>query len=313
MKRQYKTTGDFGIGNMIHVIHMSDDVNKLNELYHRAFGAFGFMTVDEPSYLPPEDRWASLLMVGDVCIETMAPNFPVDVNKPVGKFYSKFGEHLHSVGYKVEDLAGLAARMLEKGIYIGAPGGGKIEKLDEETQYFYPSPRDTAGLMVELCKIDMPNDPKDADTYTELMRLFEQHPMTIERFSYVTLGVKDLDAAVATYVDIMQAIPLQDGIDEDLQCKYMTVQLGDCLLQLAQPLEMDTDFGRHVEKYGNFIYSLRWKVRDIASAEAWLNKQGIRTTRPRPSLLVANVEDTLGAPWFFTDEEIPGDPFSKNA
>ena len=93
----------------------------------------------------------------------------------------------------------------------------------------------------------------------------------------------------------------------------MTVQLGDCLLQLAQPLEMDTDFGRHVEKYGNFIYSLRWKVRDLASAEAWLNKQGIRTTRPRPSLLVANVEDTLGAPWFFTDEEIPGDPFSKNA
>jgi hypothetical protein len=313
MKRQYKTTGDFGIGNMIHVIHMSDDVNKLNEFYHRVFGAYGFMTVDVPSYLPPEDRWASLLMVGDVCIETMAPNFPVDVNKPVGKFYSKFGQHLHSVGYKVDDLAGLADRLLEKGVYIGKPGGGKIDKLDDETAYFYPSPRDTAGLMVELCKTDMPNDPKDHDEYTELMRLYAQHPMTIDRFSYVTLGVKDLDAAVATYVDIMQAVPIQDGIDEDMQCKYMTVQLGDCLLQLAQPLEMDSDLGRHVEKWGNCIYSLRWQVKSLDSAEAWLNKQGVRTTRPRANLIACNVEDTLNAPMFFTDEEIPGDPFSKNA
>jgi hypothetical protein len=311
MRRQYKTTGDYGIGNMIHFVHMTDDVNKLNDFYARVFGGYRYMGIDELNYLPPEDRWASLVMVADTCIETMAPNFPIDVNKPVGKFYSKFGQHLHSVGYKVDDLAGLADRLLEKGIYIGAPGGGKIEKLDPETVYFYPSPRDTAGLMVELCKIDMRNDPKDQDTYTELMRLYEQHPMTFDRFSYVTLGVKDLDSAVATYVDVMQAVPIQDGIDDDLQCKYMTLQLGDCLLQLAQPLEMDSDLGRHVEKWGNCIYSLRWKVLDLDSAEAWLNKQGVRTTRLRENLVYCNVEDTHGAPMFFTTEEIPGDPFAK--
>jgi hypothetical protein len=311
MRRQYKTTGDYGIGNMIHFVHMTDDVNKLNDFYARVFGGYRYMGIDELNYLPPEDRWASLVMVADTCIETMAPNFPIDVNKPVGKFYSKFGQHLHSVGYKVDDLAGLADRLLEKGIYIGAPGGGKIDKLDDETVYFYPSPRDTAGLMVELCKIDMRNDPKDQDTYTELMRLYEQHPMTFDRFSYVTLGVKDLDSAVATYVDVMQAVPIQDGIDDDLQCKYMTLQLGDCLLQLAQPLEMDSDLGRHVEKWGNCIYSLRWKVLDLDSAEAWLNKQGVRTTRLRENLVYCNVDDTHGAPMFFTTEEIPGDPFAK--
>ena len=311
MKREYKTTGDYGIGNMIHFVHMTDDVHKLNDFYARVFGGYRYMGIDELNYLPPEDRWASLVMVADTCIETMAPNFPIDVNKPVGKFYTKFGQHLHSVGYKVDDLAGLADRLLEKGIYIGAPGGGKIEKLDPETVYFYPSPRDTAGLMVELCKTDMRNDPKDQDTYTELMRLYEQHPMTFDRFSYVTLGVKDLDSAVATYVDVMQAVPIQDGIDDDLQCKYMTLQLGDCLLQLAQPLEMDSDLGRHVEKWGNCIYSLRWKVLDLDSAEAWLNKQGVRTTRLRENLVYCNVDDTHGAPMFFTTEEIPGDPFAK--
>jgi len=311
MRRQYKTTGDFGIGNMIHFVHMTDDVNKLNEFYRRVLGGYVYMGIDELNYLPPEDRWASLLMVGDVCIETMAPNFPIDVNKPVGKFYSKFGEHLHSVGYKVEDLEGLVDRLLAKGVFIGQPGGGKIEKLPEDMVYVYPSPRDTAGLMVELCKVDMRNDPKDQDTYTELMRLYRQHPMTIERFSYVTLGVRDLEKAVEVYVDTMQAIPLQEGIDDDLQSKYYTMQLGDCLLQLAQPLEPDSDLGRHVEKYGNFIYSLRWKVADLDSAEAWLNKQGVRTTRLRENLIAANVEDTYGAPMFFTTEDIPGDPFAE--
>src|SRR5699024_2824842 len=107
MKKEVRKTGDFGIGQMIHVIHMSDDVQKLNKFYEEAFGGWCYLGGDEPNWLPVEDRWASLYMVGNVCIETMAPNFPVDETKPVGKFYSRFGQHLHSVGYKVDDLAGL--------------------------------------------------------------------------------------------------------------------------------------------------------------------------------------------------------------
>jgi len=308
MRKEYKKTGDFGMGSMIHTIHMSDDVNKLNAFYRDVLGGFAFMGIDELNFLPNEDRWASLLMVSSVCIETMAPKMPANPDFPVGKFYTKFGQHLHSVGYAVDDLPGLAQRMIDKGIYIGAPGGGKIEKLEEGTQYFYPSPRDTAGLMVELCAFEM-QDPSSKETWTELERLFAQHPMTYDRFNYITLGVRDLDAAIKTYVDIMQAIPIKEGIDQEQGFKFMTVHIGDSLLQLAQPLEMDTDLGRHVEKYGNFIYSLTWKIRDIDSAEKWLNSKGVRTTRPRPDLLATNPEDSLDAPLFFTTEVLPGDPF----
>ena len=308
MRKEYKKTGDFGMGSMIHTIHMSDDVNKLNAFYRDVLGGFAFMGIDELNFLPNEDRWASLLMVSSVCIETMAPKMPANPDFPVGKFYTKFGQHLHSVGYAVDDLPGLAQRMIDKGIYIGAPGGGKIEKLEEGTQYFYPSPRDTAGLMVELCAFEM-QDPSSKETWTELERLFAQHPMTYDRFNYITLGVRDLDAAIKTYVDIMQAIPIKEGIDQEQGFKFMTVHIGASLLQLAQPLEMDTDLGRHVEKYGNFIYSLTWKIRDIDSAEKWLNSKGVRTTRPRPDLLATNPEDSLDAPLFFTTEVLPGDPF----
>ena len=112
MKQVPVKTGDYGIGQMIHSVPMTDDVPALNKFYEEVFGGLLYLGVDEPNFLPVEDRWAGLLQISDFCVETMAPNFPVDVTKPVGKFYSKFGQHLHSVGYHVDDLDGLGDHMI---------------------------------------------------------------------------------------------------------------------------------------------------------------------------------------------------------
>lgn len=310
-------TSEYGIGQMVHVIHMTDDVRKLQAWWEDVFGGFSYMGIDEPNYLPIEDRHACLLMVRDLCIEVMAPAFNEqgEVNSPqlpVGKFYSRFGQHLHSVGYFVDDIVGLGNHMIDNGIYIGKPGGGAVEKMDDPSlMYFYPSPKFTAGLMVEISKHPMPNDPREKEEWSSLAKVTEHHPLTIERFSYVTLGVRDLDEAVKVYVNAFKAIPLEEGIDEDLGAKYATLHLGDCLLQIAQPLEPTSDLGQHVEKYGNFIYSLRFKVRDVDSAEAWLAQKDVKTSRPRPGLLVLQPNDTFNAPIFLSDEEIKGDPFAQ--
>lgn len=314
-KKQVRTTGDFGMGQMIHVIHMTKDVAALREWWSDVFGGYTYMGVDEPNYLPIEDRYASLMMINDLCIEVMAPAFndADEVNSPhlpVGKFYTKFGQHLHSVGYYVEDLPGLGDKMIANGVYIGKPGGGAIEKMDPDVMYFYPNPKNTGGLMVEMSKHPMPNDPREREDWDSLYRQFQQHPLTIERFSYVTLGVRELESAVKTYVDAMQAIPIAEGVDEDLGCRYVTMQLGDCLLQIAEPTNPESELGKHVEKFGNFIYSLRFKVRDIESAQEHLTAKGVKTTRPRPGLLVLDTNDTFGAPIFLSDEEIDGDPFA---
>ena len=125
MERQRLKTGKYGIGTMIHSVHMTDDVPALNTFYEDVFGGLMYMGIDEPNYLPPEDRWAGLVQISDLCIETMAPNTPVDATKPVGKFFSKYGKHLHSVGYTVDDLVGLGNELIGKGVYIGRPGGGR--------------------------------------------------------------------------------------------------------------------------------------------------------------------------------------------
>jgi hypothetical protein len=242
-------------------------------------------------------------MVGDLCVETMAPNQPVDATKPVGRFYTKFGRHWHSVGYKVDDLAGLGNNMIEKGIYVGRPGGGKVERMAPDVGYFYPSPRDMFGLMAEMCVVDMPGDPRLLDNWSDEVRKWEQHPLTIRRLADVVLGVKDLGAAVDSYVNRVQAVPLSSGVDDVLQARYQLVRLGDSLLKLAQPLDDSSDLGRHVAKYGNMIYAVSFLVNDLDSAERWLNQKNIRTSRPTATTLAADPADTWGAPYFFTTLE----------
>jgi hypothetical protein len=307
MKKTVRQTGDYGIGIMIHSVHMTDDVPALNRFYEEVFGGLMYMGVDEPNYLPVEDRWAGLLLISDLCIETMAPNMPADPTKPVGKFYTKFGRHLHSVGYKVDDLAGLGNHLIEQGVYIGAPGGGKLDHIEESMTYFYPSPRDMNGLMAELCKVDMRDDPRLLPTWSSQVKMWELgHPLTITGLAYVTLGVKDLDAATEAYVGRIQAEPVAAGVDDAGQFRYQLVQLGDSLLQLAQPLAAQTPLGEHVARWGNMIYGITFSVRDLDSAQAWLDKKEIRSTRPRDGLLAADPAGCHGAPYSFTTDAVPG-------
>jgi hypothetical protein len=76
MKQQAVKTGDYGIGQMIHSVHMTDDVPALNKFYEEVFGGLLYLGVDEPNFLPVEDRWAGLLQISDFCVETMASSTP---------------------------------------------------------------------------------------------------------------------------------------------------------------------------------------------------------------------------------------------
>lgn len=309
MKQQAKKTGDFGVGQMVHAVHVSDDVRSLNAFYEDVFGGLVYQWGDEPGYLPDQDRWASLIQVSDFGIEVMAPNKPVDPTKPIGKFFTKFGRHLHSVGYLVDDFAGYGDHLLAEGISIG--GRADVRRMADlgDVPYLFPSPRDTAGLMIELCKTPMPGDPRVLDSWSSLRKIWEfGHPLTIRRLAYITLGVRDLSAATATYVKGLQAVAVHDGVDEAEGCRYQIVQLGDCLIRLAQPIDESGALGEHVAKWGNTIYSATLKVRDLDSVETWLTTKNIRHERLLPQRVAADPADCFGAPYFFTTEDIPEDP-----
>jgi len=115
---------------------------------------------------------------------------------------------------------------------------------------------------------------------------------------------------VARYVDLFEAVPVHDGIDDAEGARFQILQLGDCLLRLAQPLEDNTPLGAHVARWGNMIYSTTMQVRDVSAAEEWLTKKGVGAKRLTSELLAADPADTFGAPYFFSTATIPNDPFA---
>jgi hypothetical protein len=307
MRKVMQPTSRWGFGTMIHAIHVSDDVPTLNAFYEDVFGGVVFMGVDEPSYLPPEKRFASLLMIGDLCVETMAPEPPVDSGTPVGRFFERFGRHWHSIGYTVEDFEGLGRHLQAEGVYLGKPGGGVMEDFEAYT-YFYPHPRHTGGVMVECCKTEMYNDPRLRTDWSSLRKLWQAHPLGVDRLGWVTIGVRDIDEHLELWERLFEVVPVH-AETSPLGHRSQFVHFGDILVELAMPTDPGTPIADHVGYQGDMIYGVTMKVLDLDRAESHLNAKGIRTSRPEPGTVVADTDDTLGAPWSFTTRSIPSDPF----
>jgi hypothetical protein len=311
MQRQVRKTGPYGIGIGVHTVHVAEEVEPVVRFLEDVLGAVVFMGVDEPGYLHPEDRWACVAVVSDFAIEVMAPNKPVDATKPIGKFFTKFGSHLHSVGYEVDDIVGLGNSLIAQGVYIGKPGGGQLEKMDDDATYCYPSPPHTAGLMTQLTAFSLPGDPRLLDTWTSQVKQWANiHPMGITRLAYQTLGVRDLDEALARYVELFDVVPIASGVSDVEGARYQLIQLGDTLLRLAEPVDETSLIGQHVARWKNMLYSVTLQVKDLDKAQAWLSEKGIGTTRLTEELLSADPVDTFNMPLFFSTEVIEGDPFA---
>ncbi|HEY3942581.1 MAG TPA: VOC family protein [Acidimicrobiales bacterium] len=309
MERQVKTTGPFGIGSMIHVVHMTDDAAELTAWYEDVFDAVTYMGMDELNYLPPEKRWATLVMISDYCIEVMAPELPADSATPVGRFYNRFGRHFHSTGYRVEDLEGLFHHLDDNEVVIGKPGGGPVD--DPSTVgYFYPSPRQTHGLMVECCRSEMRGDLRLRPEWSSLRKIWARHPLGIERPSHITVGVEGLADARKVYERLWMAEWLYEGRNEALGSHSVYFQLGDSLIELAEPEDSGTHLAEHVEQFHNMIYAMTWKVTDLDSVERHLTSKGIGSSRPAPTTVLANPEDAFNAVHLFSSAAVPNDPWA---
>ena len=313
MKRDVIKTGKYGIGTQIHTVHVGRDAGELTRFYEDVFGALVYLGADEPFYSPDEDRYATLAVISDFCIEPMAPKEPADPRMPVGRFFGKYGSHLHSVGYTVDDLVGLGKELIAQGVRVAKPGGGFLDEVGADVLYVYPHPRDTAGLMVELCGIDMRGDPRLLDSWSSELDRWSSHPLGIVRLAHQTVGVRDLDRSAARLEELFGAVPVAEGEDATEGARYRVLHLGDGLLRLAQPTVGGTALAAHVERFGDMIYGVTFRVRDVDSAAQWLQEQSIRTTRLSDALLAADPADTFGAPYFFTGTDVPNDPFGGEA
>jgi hypothetical protein len=314
-----RKTGPYGFGLMYHVIHLSDDVPALNDWYRKVFDGDVWWCADEPNWSPVEDRYAALLNVSDLCVETMAPKLPADERFPVGRYFLRHGRRFHSLGCLVDDIEGFARHLLDHDVYIGLPGGGRMEEVPPDIYYFYPSPRSVGGLMVQITRntdgahsAAVGDDPRLQDDWDVRARRWSEHLLGIRRLGYATMAVTDVDATRAVLEKLWLAVPVHDCVDEGRGVRSSFLQLGHLLLEVASPLEAGGPMAEHVERFGDMLYQLTFRVDDLDAVERYLPSVGVRCRRTSDAVVTANADDCLGANYAFSTETCPNDPLASH-
>jgi len=317
MRMPIRKTGPFGFGLMYHVIHLSGDLTELLDWYAKVFDADWWWPADGPNWSEIEDRYAALVNVGDLCVEPMAPEQPPDDRFPVARFYLRHGPRFHSLGFLVDDIEGFARSLIDRDVYIGLPGGGRMEEVPPDIYYFYPSPRSVGGLMAQVTRNTdgahsdaVGHDPRIQDDWDTRALRWSKHPLGIRRCGYGTMVVADVDATKPAIMDLWGAAPVHDGIDEARGVRSSFLQLGHFLLELASPLSADGAMAEHLARYGDMLYEITFVVDDLDAVEAYLPTVGVHCARTSPSVVTADPDDCLGARYAFTTRTCPGDPFA---
>ena len=282
----------FEIGRFYHAIHMVSDLDTADAWYDRVFGVERFYK----GHLPVEKRDASLVVIADFVMEPMmSSRVPGAEATPVGRFYARFGQHLHSLAWYVKDLRGLYERLRAAGVRVTGPGGGGMD-ADEFPGSLYTHPRDSHGAIefVDVEAVSGLVDPRFRPGFSTAY-WSDEHPLGVERVAYMTVVVRDLEAAVGFYSGVLGGEVLRRGRGSDAADSAFVRVGEDTVIELARPDDEHSRAGRDLARNGEIMHSVTFRVRSLDAARRHLGACGVRVAEQRSGDLVLEPDDCFGA------------------
>jgi catechol 2,3-dioxygenase-like lactoylglutathione lyase family enzyme len=294
----------FRIGKLYHVIHIVSDIEAAERWYSDVFSVDWFQP---RAFSPIEMRDASLGLIGDFVIEPMVmAKAPGAEERPTGRFYKRFGQHLHSIAFFVDNHQSLYERMKRHNIRIVASAGARTDKAPPGGAFF-THPRDTACQFEMMDGARTERDPRFTKGWSPAK--WRDHPLGIEITSHITVLVRDLAKATALYAATMDTKLLFEEESPATACKSAYLVLGEqTVVELAMPLAKDSLAGEDMEKNGEIVHAVTWRVKDLARAESYLASKGLRTRRLGKETVIIEPADAFGAVLGFTSRRLPKDP-----
>lgn len=298
------------VGAMFHVVHVSNNLAQLVTWYRSVFGSQCFM---QPSYSEVEQREASLELIGDdYVVEPMTPPRTEgweDTN--IGRFVRRYGPHLHSIAWYAPEVGNLYERLRAHGVRVNGGGGAPLEGPPQgQFQPIYAHPRD-AHCQLEFLSVGdegyMRTDPRhDANFSARYWR--EEQPLGIQRTSHITVVVRDLDKPSTLYAEAIGGDRIHEGASDVYGTRSVYFAVGpQSVIELATPsgpgLAADD-----LEKNGEIIHAVTFRVRDLAAAEEHVRSLGIRPIEQTDEAFTLHPEDAHGAVLRFTTADVPNDP-----
>ncbi|MDQ6898746.1 MAG: methylmalonyl-CoA epimerase [Candidatus Dormibacteraeota bacterium] len=99
----------------------------------------------------------------------------------------------------------------------------------------------------------------------------------IKSISHLGLAVKDLDEAIQLYEQVFGVKVTHRWVAEQDRMEAAAFKIGDVEIELMQPLGEDSPVGRFIDKRGEGIHHIAYKVADLEKALSEARANGLET------------------------------------
>ena len=291
----------FKIGKLFHLTQVVDDLERVDRWYDDVFSVERFYN----GYEELAGRNASLIAIGDVILEPMTPAKVEPLKNPsVKRFHDRFGQHLHSIAWYVDDVQAISSRLDDAGLRLFNIVGKQV-KPPHKAAAIWTHPRETPGQLEFAVYGDYLADPRMKPGWSN--ERWRSHPLGIERASSIGIAVSDLAKAKRLYCDVLDGTLL---LEETIPGRKRSVFVAigeDSVVELAEPLSPDSIEGRELARNGEGIYSLILRTNNLARARDYLRSKGQRPDAEGTDTMVLDANQAFGMRLGFTQRALPND------
>jgi methylmalonyl-CoA/ethylmalonyl-CoA epimerase len=98
----------------------------------------------------------------------------------------------------------------------------------------------------------------------------------IEKLDHIGIAVKDLDQAMKLYKDVFGIEPSLVYESSYTKAKIAFFPIGDMMVELIQPVSPESVMGKFLEKRGEGIHHIAYKVRDVDTSLSHVEAKGVQ-------------------------------------
>ena len=104
----------------------------------------------------------------------------------------------------------------------------------------------------------------------------------LEKLDHIGIAVKDLDLAIRFYKEAFGIEPSLVYESSYTKAKIAFLPIGEVKIELIQPSNPESVVGKFLEKKGEGIHHVSYKVKDVDSSLVELEKKGVQLIDKKP-------------------------------
>lgn len=106
--------------------------------------------------------------------------------------------------------------------------------------------------------------------------------MKIQKIDHICFVVKDLEATKKVYKDDLELEPALEYVAPSEKIKVARYYIGEVAVELMEPTEPDSEVGRFIEKRGEGVFLISYKVDDLPVALKELKDKNVKLIDNEP-------------------------------